>query len=153
MSSRTAFVAICMSALSLAAVVCAGGQQDFGSDIAITNLPQAGAIEIANHGPSVDIKTKLLVQREYKGEWRDETTDTRIIEKCGDSPGVCRRLAHNAVLRPVPWNGLICASQCSAGCRANLYLGPGKFRFVVESCDGKSRTFGPPFEMPGPPSR
>lgn len=153
MNSRTTYITICISTLIAASVVCVGRSRDFSSDIVVTNLPQPGAVEIANHGPDVELSTKLLVQREYKGEWRDETTDCRLIERCGDSPGACRRVVHNGILRPVPWNGLICASQCSAGCRANLYLGPGKFRFVVESCDGKSRAFGPPFEMPGPPVR
>ena len=96
------------------------------------------------------LSSELLVQREYNGEWRDETTDLRLIEKCGEAPGECRNLAHAETLQPVAWNGLVCASQCSASCRANLNRGPGRFRFIVQSCNRKLRAVGPAFNMPGP---
>jgi hypothetical protein len=50
-------------------------------------------------------------------------------------------------LRPVPWSGMSCSSQCNGNCDRNYPLF-GRFRFVVVSCDGATRFEGPVFELP-----
>jgi hypothetical protein len=119
------------------------------ASIVVRNLSLPGAFEVENRGPDIELAGAITIQREVKGEWSDHVTDLTLIEKCGQSPPAgCVPLAHGAKLRPVRWNGLTCGSQCAATCRANLYLGPGRFRFVASSCDGKRKFPGPAFEMP-----
>jgi len=116
----------------------------------VRNLALPGAFEVENLGPDIDLAWAVSLERETKGAWTAEVTDLTLIEHCGQAlpTAGCLRLAHGAKLHPVRWNGLSCGSQCPANCRANVFLGPGRFRFVVSQCDGK-RTFpGPAFEMP-----
>jgi hypothetical protein len=119
------------------------------ASVVVRNLSLPGAFEIENRGPDIELAWAVTIQRELKGEWSDHATDLTLIEKCGQSPpSGCVPLPHGAKLRPARWNGLTCGSQCAATCRANLYLGPGRFRFVVTSCDGKRKFRGPAFELP-----
>jgi hypothetical protein len=53
-------------------------------------------------------------------------------------------------LRPVAWSGMSCSSQCNHSCDKNVRL-HGHYRFVVRSCDGKTRFEGPVFELPKTP--
>ena len=117
--------------------------------VIIRNLTNAGAFEVENAGPDLDLAWSIAVQREQDGAWVDEVTDIGVVRKCGESnPGSCVRLAHGTRFLPLPWNGLSCGSQCPASCRPNICLGPGRFRFVVASCDGKQRFAGPAFFLP-----
>jgi hypothetical protein len=117
--------------------------------VVVRNLSLPGAFEVENRGPDIELAWAVTLQRQLKGHWSDEVTDLTLSEKCGASPRAgCVPLLHGAKLAPVRWNGLTCGSQCAATCRANIYLGPGRFRFVVSSCDGKRKFFGAAFEMP-----
>jgi hypothetical protein len=117
--------------------------------IVVRNLSPPGAFEIENRGPDIELSWPVTIQRQLKGQWSDEVTDLTLSEKCEASPrSGCISLPHGAKLSPARWNGLTCGSQCAATCRANVYLGPGRFRFVVTACDGKRKFFGPSFEMP-----
>lgn len=119
------------------------------ASVLVRNLSPPGAFEVENRGPDIELARTVTIQRDLKGEWSDESTDLALVEKCEKSPLNGRvLLPHGATLRPVLWNGMSCGSQCAATCRANLYLGPGRFRFVVSSYDGKHNFTGPTFEMP-----
>jgi hypothetical protein len=119
------------------------------ASVVVRNLSLPGAFEVENLGPDTELAGAVTIQRDLKGEWSNEVTDLTLVQKCGQTPPASRvLLPHGVKLRPVPWNGLTCGSQCAATCRANLYLGPGRFRFVVSSCDGKHKFPGPAFEMP-----
>lgn len=116
--------------------------------VVVRNLAQAGSFEVENGGPNIDLAPAVQLQQEVNGEWIDQVTDLRLIEKCGGGKAVgCVRLAHGAKLVAVKWNGLNCGSQCTATCRANARLGPGRFRVVVSSCDGKQKFVGKGFEF------
>jgi hypothetical protein len=140
----------------LGALSCASPPVEHASEpppeevtVLVRNLSRPGSFEVENLGPDIELAWAVAVHRHLQGEWSDEVTDLTLIQKCGQTPPAgCVPLAHGAKLRPVRWNGLTCGSQCAATCRANLYLGPGQFRFVVSSCDGKHKFPGPAFEMP-----
>ncbi len=135
---------------AFALLYCAGPAEV--TTVTVRNLAKPGAFELDNPGPGVDLASRLAVEREVNGRWTAEVTDLTLIEKCGQPPpAACLHLPHGATLHPVPWNGLTCGSQCPATCRANIYLGPGRFRFVVSSCGGTQKFPGPAFEMPPPP--
>jgi hypothetical protein len=117
--------------------------------VAIRNLPRPGGFEVVNGGTPVELIRKVTVQREYNGAWHDEVADLALVASCDlPRPGRCVTLAGDATLRPVPWNGMSCASQCPASCRANVYYGPGRFRFVLTDCGSQQKIYGPAFDMP-----
>lgn len=132
--------------LALGAMLLAAADD---APVVVRNLSLPGAFEVENRGPDIELAWAVTVQRELNGQWSDEVTDLTLSQKCEASPRAgCVPLPHGAKLAPVRWNGLTCGSQCAATCRANIYLGPGRFRFVVSSCDGKRKFFGAAFEMP-----
>jgi len=120
------------------------------ASVVVRNLALAGAFEVEDRGPDIQLASAVTVERDWKGEWRREVTDLTLAENCVQRPlAACVGLAHGAKLRPLRWNGLTCGStECRAPCRANIYLGPGRFRLVVSSCDGKRKFVGPVFELP-----
>jgi hypothetical protein len=117
--------------------------------VIIRNLDMPGMVEVENRGPAINLRSQLIVQQMDQGAWHDGAIDLLLSETCvwNPQPG-CQTMAHGAKLRPVRWNGMSCSGQCPQGCRATIYLGPGSFRFVVTTCGGKQRFFGPPFTMP-----
>ena len=143
MTARSALAWVLPAAALLA---CAGSAEE--TTVVVRNLSSPGSFEVENRGPAVDLAWQVTVERHWNGQWTDEVTDLTLIEKCGQPPPpACVRLAHAAKLRPVGWNGLTCGSQCAATCRANIYLGPGRFRFVVSSCDGQHKFPGPAWDV------
>jgi len=69
-----------------------------------------------------------------------------FVTSCEQMIKACVKIDERG-LRPVPWSGMSCSSQCTFNCNKNSFL-RGRFRFVVTSCDGKSRFEGPVFELP-----
>ncbi len=122
----------------------------------VRNLESPGAFEVVNRGGAMDLAWEVEVEKAVDGEWRPIVVEQlELVERCGESKNSpCRTLEKGAVLRPVPWTGYSCSSQCNEACRANVYYGPGRFRFVVWDCPKRQRFEGPPFELPSdPPSR
>jgi len=118
--------------------------------VAIKNIEPPGAFEIANLGPMVELAWAVAVEQAVGEEWRPIVVEQfELVEQCGEiKSSPCRRLGERAVIRPVPWTGYSCTSQCNTACRANVYYGPGRFRFVIRDCTGQWRVEGPPFELP-----
>lgn len=144
---RTALLAFAAMAMAL----CCASSQDSaaGERVKVRNLAQLGAFEVENIGPEIQLAYDVTVQREQGGAWIGVTTDLTLSEKCDGRPaGGCMRLERGGKLRPKLWNGLSCGSQCAAGCRANVYLGPGRFRIGVTSCNRSRTYFGAAFTLP-----
>lgn len=119
------------------------------SSVLVRNLSTPGTFEVENRGPDIALAWSVAVQRQDKGQWNNEVTSLSLIQTCGAPPPPdCFHLTHGAKIRPVQWNGLTCASQCAGACRANVYLGPGHFRLVVSSCEGRRKFTGPAFDLP-----
>ena len=118
--------------------------------VVLRNLESSGAVEIENRGPTISLWWQMRLQRFEGGEWREEKgLNLVILATCEWNRRLgCQPFEHGAKLRPVPWNGLSCGGQCWASCRANVFLGPGQFRFVANSCDQKRSFYGPAFMMP-----
>lgn len=140
----------------LAAGTSSGGQErseTMSPSIEVRNLGSPGAFEVVNSGEAIDLAWEVGVEKSLDAEWRPvEVEQFELVEKCGepkDSP--CRTLEEGAAIRPVPWTGYSCTSQCNEACRANVYYGPGRFRFVVWNCSKRLRFEGPPFELPADP--
>lgn len=126
------------------------------SAIIIRNLEKHGSFEVENSsGNEVELSWQIAVERKEGDEWKRLTsvTELNLIEKCGMSKdSSCMRLAGGAKISPVPWTGWAYRAQCRKNSRKDRYYGPGTFRFIVKSCDGKQEYYGPEFEMPKTPT-
>ena len=118
--------------------------------VVVTNLASPGAFSVRNASPQeVRVAREVIVERQTAGKWEQIVAPVELVQRCENPPaGSCIALAGSATIRPVPWNGYSCAPQCPGSCRANVYAGPGTFRFVVTSCDRTQRFTGPAFELP-----
>ena len=128
------------------------------SRVVVRNLETPGAFSVTNEGPDVDLLRRVLVETLGKAEgtekaaWIATDADVRLIATCEEKEtGETRRLARGETLVVKPWNGWSCDGQCPRPCRANIYLGPGEFRFVVLSGDRKQRFEGAPFSLGSQP--
>jgi hypothetical protein len=121
-----------------------------GPAVEVINGPSPGSVEIrANE--AVDLAPELMV------EWQGadgsfelvqhlDLGSMKLVTSCDQPVGTCVRVDERG-LRPVPWTGMTCSSQCNGNCDRNYPLS-GRFRFVVATCDGKQRFAGPVFELP-----
>jgi hypothetical protein len=119
--------------------------------VEIRNLPAAGALEIVAQGAVVDLAPELNVERQradgsFEPIQNLDLSSMKLVASCAQSAAACVRIDERG-LRPVPWSGMSCSSQCNRTCDKNQPLA-GRFRFVVKSCDGKTRYEGPVFELP-----
>jgi hypothetical protein len=130
------------------------GDKPMDPFVEVHNLESPGAFEVVNHGGVVDLAWEVGVEQASDGEWRRVMVEQfELVERCGQPKGSpCRTLEKDAVVRPVPWTGYSCTSQCNEACRANVYYGQGRFRFVVWDCSKQHRFEGPPFDLPPDPS-
>lgn len=124
------------------------------ADVTIVNVG-AGRFEIrsASSGTS-RLRTVATIERKTDGGWQplalDLGTGYRLVEECPRREGQldgCVDVGAGATLVPVRWSGMGCSAQCNMTCRANPFEGPGTFRLVVRSCDGREID-GAPFDLP-----
>ncbi|WP_315826630.1 MULTISPECIES: hypothetical protein [unclassified Bradyrhizobium] len=118
--------------------------------VEIRNGPTPGALELRVHG-TVELSPELIVEQQRDdGSFKRVTyldRDTiRLVASCDQRPGTCVTIDERG-LRPAPWSGMSCSSQCNRRCDRNFPM-HGRFRFVVMSCDGATRFEGPVFELP-----
>lgn len=118
------------------------------SAVVVRNLDQPGVFSVTNSGPNIALRRRVVVEKQDAAAWKGTDADVRLIASCDETEtGVTRILKRGETLTVKSWNGWSCDGQCPRPCRANVYLGPGTFRFVVVSGDGKKRFEGPPFEL------
>jgi len=104
-------------------------------------------VKNTGNGP-VDLRRKVLVERQDGGSWVETPAEVYLIASCAEKDlQAPLHLGQGQELVVVPWNGWGCDGQCPRPCRANYYLGPGDFRFVVFTTDGKQRFDGPAFKL------
>jgi hypothetical protein len=146
--------ALCRASIGTvaAATIAAGWANaqpaDAPGGVSIRNLGTPGAVAITNHGPAVGLSRRIGVQKLVHGQWVDIASDLAVTETCGAPSDECVSLPAGGTLRLKRWNGLGCGSQCPASCRANVYFGPAKIRFVVSICGSGEHIYGPPFDLP-----
>ena len=114
------------------------------------NGGRPGQFSVTNHGPgSVDLLRKVTVEKLETGKWLVTEAEVYLVASCSEkaaTPGV--RLTSGQTFAAAPWDGKTCDGQCPRSCRANIYLGPGEFRFVVWTADHKTRFEAPSFHLP-----
>ncbi|WP_315736217.1 hypothetical protein [Bradyrhizobium sp. SZCCHNR1093] len=124
-----------------------------GGAVEIRNGPTPGELELRAHG-TVELAPELIVEEQradgtFKRVQHLDRDTLRLVASCDRRPGTCVTIDEGG-LRPVPWSGMSCSSQCNQRCDRNVPL-HGRFRFVVMSCDGGTRFEGSVFELPEEP--
>lgn len=119
--------------------------------IAITNLAP-GIFSIAVDEPLGLRSIARIERRDERGGWSvlsglDGGAGFRLAAACDGPLAACLETSPGTPLLPVPFSGMSCSSQCNGSCKKNGPLGPGTFRLVVDTCDGRVAT-GEPFELP-----
>jgi hypothetical protein len=134
--------------LAVAFLLVAGSSH--AQSVSVNNRTPPGAFEVVSKGGEVSLSSHVQVQRLFDGTWQN-VADVQLMRSCNQSQiPACVTLGNGEHLQPPPWNGYTCASQCPSGCRANILLPPGTFRFVVTLCSGGENIAGPAFNMEAP---
>jgi hypothetical protein len=117
--------------------------------VEIRNGPSPGSLELRVNGMA-ELDPELIVERQLgDGSFQPlqnlDLGSMKLVTSCDQRISMCVRVDERG-LRPVAWSGMSCSSQCNRSCDKNVRL-DGRFRFVVKSCDGKTRFDGPVFEL------
>ena len=110
-----------------------------------------GMFEIENTSSApVKLATAARIEREDGTPLAlDLGNGYRLVEQCPVAePPACVEVPAGAKLRPVPWSGLSCSSQCNGNCDKNVWQGGATYRFVVKTCDGAATVASPVFAIP-----
>ncbi|MGZ3451814.1 MAG: hypothetical protein ACXWUG_20680 [Polyangiales bacterium] len=123
-----------------------------GPRVLVRNGAKPGEVEIVAQS-AVELDARLFVEHQLKdGHWEPlvglDLDSMKLVESCAQKVGACVSLEAKRVLRPVPWSGMSCSSQCNGSCDKNVYRAGMPHRFVVTTCDGKERFEGPAFDLP-----
>jgi len=117
-------------------------------NVRVRNLAPPGAFEVVNEGDEVSLSSHVQVQSPFNGTWQKVSTEVRLVRSCTSAQVPdCITLRRGERLRPPPWTGYSCSSQCAMSCRANMIHPPGTFRFLVTSCSGDWSVAGSAFYM------
>jgi len=144
------------AAAAAAFLLVAGSSHAQSQSVSVRNLAPPGAFEVVSEGGEASLLPHVQVQHLVNGVWHNDPTDVQLM--CSYIPSElpdCITLHDGEHLRPPPWNGYSCGSQseCGAGCRGNIFLPPGTFRFAVTLCSGGKSFAGPAFYMEEEPRK
>lgn len=107
------------------------------------------AFQIVSTGPAVHLSRDIRIEQDPDSGRYPIGPLIQLVEKCDRvDAGACTPLPAGGTLTPVPWTGFDCDSQCPRACRANAYMGPGRFRYVVKSCDAAMQWESAWFDLP-----
>jgi hypothetical protein len=121
--------------------------------LVLTDPP--GGLLIVNGGTApVAIQMAIVVQKQEIAGWVPVATEFNAVARC-DAPGsnMTVEVAPATTLTVRPWRGFSCSGQCNYVCRANVYYGPGVFRFVVTAVPGLNQITSSAFALPAEPLR
>jgi hypothetical protein len=137
------------AAVSLAFCSMRGSPPAAGEDVTVDNGAAPGEFSVTNHGSAaVVLAGQVVVEMMESGKWVASPALVYLIPDCSTKVEVeSVRLEAGKTLTVARWNGESCSGQCPRACRANAYLGPGEFRFVVRTADGKQRFAGAAFRL------
>ena len=139
---------------SLAAISCPAAAEEWhgivASPVQVHNGSSPGSLVVRATRPTA-LAPDLIVERQLPDKGfavvRNLDLDSlHLLRSCGQSVRTCIEIGTNG-LSPVPWTGMSCSSQCQRTCDKNERL-HGHFRFVVLSCDRKTRYAGSTFFLP-----
>jgi hypothetical protein len=115
----------------------------------IRNGTAPGSLELVLDGVDpIELDAELMVeQRMDDGTFLKlqhlDLSSMKLFESCTHDDRKCVQVDARGI-RPVPWSGMSCSSQCNGNCDKNVPQ-YGTFRFAVKTCDGSRKYEGPLF--------
>ena len=119
------------------------------TDVQILNGEVPGSLEVKASHP-----TKLAPELGVERQQKDGTfvpvinldlSTMLLVTRCRQQLGKFV-IVDEKGMKPVPWSGMSCSSQCNGTCDKNVPL-EGHFHFVVHSYKDKTKFVGPIFEL------
>jgi hypothetical protein len=111
-----------------------------------------GELRVINHGPALRLRFQIGVEQFSNGVWQPiPVTNFALQEQCAARPPPdCVTLEQGATLKPLPWTGFYCASQCPSPCRLDGHVPTGSYRFDVSTCDKAEKFTSAEFKLTDP---
>lgn len=79
------------------------------------------------------VDTEIAVEREVNGVWQRSTVSgLRLRSNCRDAVERCVTIAPRSAVDVVPWPATL--GDCQCGCNRSAPAPPGRYRFVVTTC-------------------
>ncbi|MBK8013058.1 MAG: hypothetical protein IPK13_17095 [Deltaproteobacteria bacterium] len=133
----------------------APGHRSFDAD-----LRGPGALVVRNRTDHpIRLRWAADIERLSDETWTVERAHLFLFGACPEPdapPTGCVTVPARGTVRVQPWTGYFGCAQCDV-CRKNVPAAPGTYRFVVWSCDGRTRVESPlsilnePGKISGPP--
>lgn len=115
-----------------------------GPPIVVTTGAAFGELIVqANATTSLAMRVEIEVL--VNGAFEPRGYEMFLLDACDAKTGTpmglpaCRTLSAGQTLKPVPFTGYTCSSQCNLACDKNVQISGTTIRYVVKSCDGKTR--------------
>lgn len=125
-----------VTALLLTAAVAARAQD--GRRLVLDVSGKPGSLTISAPSVPTTIESRLVIERAGPAGWEPQRVQFSALAHCSSyepQPPPCIDVLPGRPIATVPWDGQLCAGQCSSRCRNNR-LNLGHYRFVAKTCDG-----------------
>ena len=125
-----------VAALFLVTTVVARAEDSRGLVLDVSGEP--GTLTISAPSAPIAIESRLLIERAGPSGWEPQRVQFSALQRCstyGPPLPPCISVLPGRPIATVPWNGQLCAHQCSSRC-VNNWLNQGHYRFVAKSCNG-----------------
>jgi hypothetical protein len=114
--------------------------------------PAGHAVVVDNHTDRAFSLRSLVIVEVLERGWRRIPAESVYLRPSCPPDGAapadpprCVEVAPHSTLRAAPWTHSVGDAQCACdGCRP---AGPGRYRFVVETCDANARLESEPFDL------
>jgi hypothetical protein len=118
------------------------------TSVEVTLTDGRWGLQLFNRGSAVELSSRISIERRDSDQWRTAPVENLfLVEACSSAPvPPCVGLSPGNILKPVPWTGNTCTSQCPVPCDLDNSLRPGTYRFVITACDRSTRYYSPAFE-------
>lgn len=115
-----------------------------GPPIVVTTGATFGEL-IVHANAATSLTMRVEIEALVGGAFEPRSYEMLLLDACDAKTGTpaglpaCRTLSAGQTLKPVPFTGYTCSSQCNLMCDKNVQITGATIRYVVKSCDGKAR--------------
>jgi hypothetical protein len=118
------------------------------TSVEVTLTDDRWGFQLFNRGSAVELSSRISIELRDNNDWRAAPVENLfLVEACSSAPvPPCVRLSSGNTLKPMPWSGNTCTSQCPVSCDLDNSLRPATYRFVITACDRSTHYYSPAFE-------
>ena len=123
-----------------------------GPPIVVTTGATFGEL-IVQANATTSLAMRVEIEARVDGAFEPRAYEMFLLDACDTKLGTpaglppCRTVSAGQTLRPVPFTGYTCSSQCNLMCDKNAQISGTTIRYVVKSCDGKLRWESAPVKV------